>query len=65
MVLRNSGYASFAGINVPNGNGSLTAIYVYYKSPYNSRITPQVMIRDTSDVQFNNTRCDGSAPPAA
>jgi hypothetical protein len=63
MVLRNSGYAYFAGIHVPHGNGSLTAIYVYYKSPYNSRITPQIMIRDISDVQFNSTRCDGSAPP--
>jgi hypothetical protein len=62
MILRNSGYAYFAGIHVPNGNGSLTAVYVYYKSPYNSRITPQVMIRDISDVQLNDTRCDGSAP---
>jgi len=62
MVLRNSGFAYFAGINVPNGNGTLTAIYAYYKSPYNSRITPQVVIRDTSDVQFNDTRCDGSTP---
>ena len=64
MALRNSGYSSFAGINVPNGNGALTAVYAYYKSQYNSRITPQVMIRDTSDVQFTDTRCDGGAPPA-
>ncbi len=64
MVLRNSGFAYFAGINVPDGNGSLTAIYAYYKSPYSSRITPQVMIRDTADVQFINPRCDANTPPA-
>ncbi len=63
IVLRSSGFASFAGINVPNGNGALTAIYAYYKSPYSGRITPQVVIRDTSDVQFTGTRCDGSEPP--
>lgn len=62
IVLRNSGYAYFAGINLPNGNGAITAVYAYYKSPYNSRITPQVVIRDTADVQLNDTRCDGSTP---
>ncbi|TKK71795.1 lamin tail domain-containing protein [Ilyomonas limi] len=64
MVVRSSGYAAFAGINVPNGNGSLTAVYVYYKSAYNSRITPQIMIRDTADMQFAGTRCGGNVPPA-
>ena len=27
ITLRTSGFASFAGINLPNGNGSITAIY--------------------------------------
>ncbi len=60
MVIRSSGYSNFANVNVPNGNGTLTAVYAYYKSPYNSKITPQVIIRDTSDVQFAGMRCDGT-----
>ena len=63
MIIRTSGYSYFANVNVPNGNGTLTAVYAYYKSPYNSKITPQVIIRDTSDVQFTGTRCDGTEPP--
>src|SRR6478735_7034874 len=53
ITLRNSGFASFAGINVPNGNGSITCIYSVYNT------SKQILIRDTSDVQFNNTRCNG------
>ena len=64
MIIRTSGFSYFANVNVPNGNGTLTAVYAYYKSPYNNRITPQVIIRDTSDVQFINPRCDGAKPPS-
>jgi hypothetical protein len=53
ITLRTSGFASFAGINVPNGNGSITCIYSVYNT------SKQIYIRDTSDVQFNNTRCNG------
>lgn len=53
ITLRTSGFASFAGINLPNGNGSITAIYSVYNT------SRQLYIRDTSDVQFNNTRCNG------
>ncbi len=63
MIIRTSGYSYFANVNVPNGNGTLTAVYAYYKSPYNGKITPQVIIRDTSDVQFTGSRCDGTEPP--
>ncbi|MBE7179526.1 MAG: hypothetical protein INR69_24195, partial [Mucilaginibacter polytrichastri] len=63
MIIRSSGYSNFANVFVPKGNGTLTAVYAYYKSPYNGRITPQVIIRDTSDVQFKGTRCDGTEPP--
>lgn len=55
IIIRSSGYANFAGINVPNGNGTLTAIYTLFGS------TKQLIIRDTSDVQFNNFRC-GQGP---
>ena len=53
ITLRNSGFASFAGINVPNGNGYINCIYSVYNT------SKQILIRDTSDVQFTNTRCNG------
>ena len=54
IILRNSGYASFAGLTVPGGNGSITAIYSVFGSD------KQLFIRDTSDLKFNTIRCDGS-----
>ena len=62
MIIRTSGYSSFANVNVPNGNGTVTAVYAYYKSPYNAKITPQLILRDTSDMQLTGTRCDGTSP---
>ena len=53
ITLRTSGFASFAGVNVPNGNGSITCIYSVYNT------SKQIYIRDTNDVQFNDTRCNG------
>jgi hypothetical protein len=53
IILRNSSYADFAGYNVPNGNGNITAVYTIYGS------TKQLNIRDTSDVKFYNARCGG------
>lgn len=53
IALRNSSYADFAGYGLPNGNGSILAIYTVYGS------TKQLNIRDTSDVKFYNTRCAG------
>lgn len=55
ITLRNSSYADFAGYNVPNGKGTLLAIYNVFGS------TKQLKIRDTSDVRFNGDRC-GSGP---
>lgn len=56
IILRTSSYANFAGIKVPSGNGSITAIYTFFNG------TRQLLIRDTADVQFKNLRC-GQAPP--
>ncbi|HYK45921.1 MAG TPA: DUF5689 domain-containing protein, partial [Parafilimonas sp.] len=53
IILRTSGFASFAGAALPNGNGSITAVYSVYNS------SKQLYVRDTSDVQFYNTRCNG------
>ena len=51
IILRNSGYSNFAGFNVPNGNGSIIAMYTIFGN------TRQLTIRDTSDVKFYNSRC--------
>lgn len=62
-VVRTSAYANFAGVPLPKGNGSITAIYTIFKSsPTSSTTTKQLIIRDTSDVQFTNGRC-GAPPP--
>lgn len=53
-TLRTSGYANFAGLRVPQGNGSVTAIYTVFNT------TKQLVIRDTSDMKLTGTRCNGS-----
>ena len=56
IILRTSAYADFAGIRVPQGRGSILAIYTIYGS------TKQLIIRDTSDVRFNNPHTCGLTP---
>jgi len=56
IILRTSGYAKFQSDLTPTGNGSLVAVYTRHNN------TPQLFIRDTDDVQFNNERCDGTNP---
>jgi uncharacterized membrane protein (DUF441 family) len=51
IILRSSSYSNFAGINVPNGKGTITAIYTFFNG------TKQLLIRDTSDIQFKDPRC--------
>ncbi len=51
IIIRSSGYANFAGIHPASGNGSVSAIYTIFNS------TKQLIIRDTSDVQFRSQRC--------
>lgn len=63
LTIRTSGYANFAGVRLPSGNGSITAVYTVYKSsPTSNTTTKQMIIRDTSDVQFTGSRC-GAPPP--
>lgn len=59
IILRSSGYAKFQPLLTPAGKGSITAIYTSYKG------TPQLLIRDTGDVKFYGTRCNGAViePP--
>jgi Family of unknown function (DUF5689) len=54
IVLRNSGFANFASLSVPDGNGTIYAIYTVFGS------TKQLNIRDQNDVQFFGDRCSGS-----
>jgi hypothetical protein len=56
IVLRTSGYANFREAGLPDGNGTITALYTVYNN------SPQLMIRDTSDVVFRDPRCDGEEP---
>lgn len=51
IALRTSGYAKFQAEKVPNGNGAITGVYTRYNQ------VAQLVIRDTSDVQFYQPRC--------
>lgn len=57
LIIRSSGYSNFAGVKVPKGNGSVTAIYTIYNS------TKQLIIRDTADAPLHNVRCNGTVLP--
>jgi hypothetical protein len=54
IIVRSSGYSSFAPALTPGGNGTVTAIYTVFNS------TPQLVIRDTYDVNLNSPRCAAS-----
>jgi hypothetical protein len=53
ILVRTSGYAQFASEVTPSGNGKLLAIYTVYNS------TPQLVLRDPSDLDMDSTRCGG------
>lgn len=55
IVLRTSGYSNFYNAALPKGKGSIIALYTTFNS------TPQLIIRDTTDVSFTAARC-GSGP---
>jgi hypothetical protein len=56
IVLRNSGFADFAGDIVPSGNGSIVCVYSYFRN------AAQLFIRDVTDVSFTEERCGGGGP---
>lgn len=51
VLVRTSGYSSFQSFKPPKGSGQLIALYTVFNS------TPQLVLRDTADVQFHSTRC--------
>ena len=56
VLVRNSGYANFAGLPIPAGNGSFIAVVGQFNSDM------QLFIRKVSEVQLNGPRCGGALP---
>lgn len=66
MVIRNSGYATFADQPIPSGSGSITVVLSAYDSNNNGTISPseyQLYISDTGDVHFDSPRFGGGGTP--
>lgn len=59
IVLRSSNYARFQPVTTPSGSGVIVGLYTKFVS--GTRATPQLFIRDTSDVHFTNARCGSAA----
>jgi len=55
IILRNSGYSDFKNELLPEGKGSITAIFSNYYEDF------QLYIRDTDDVNLTEDRCDYSS----
>ncbi len=53
LILRNSGFAKFAGQVVPQGNGTIVCVFSYFRN------APQLLIRDVTDISFTGERCGG------
>lgn len=51
ITLRTSGYCDFQAYKPPTGKGTITAIYSVYNN------TPQLILRDTSDIHLYGQRC--------
>ena len=54
VILRNSGFASFKNNMLPEGKGSIVAIFSNYYDDF------QLYLRDTDDVKLTETRCDAT-----
>lgn len=57
IIMRTSGYANFAGVRLPQGNGTVTAIYTVFNT------TKQLIVRDSSDLQMSGPRCGSGVNP--
>jgi DNA/RNA endonuclease YhcR with UshA esterase domain len=59
IILRSSGYATFAGTRLAGLNGEATAIYTVYNND------KQIKIRDVADLNFTNNRNEAcvAGPP--
>ncbi len=61
IVVRTSGFADFAGTDIPDGGGSIVGIYSVFESGAN--VTQQLLLRRASDVEMEGERCDGTGDP--
>jgi hypothetical protein len=52
LVLLNSGYSDFQPELLPMGNGTITGVY------YQENNESQIIIREVSDIDFNQERCE-------
>ena len=59
LDVRTSNYASFFSAKLPQGNGKMTGILTVFKSSFNGSASPQLTLRDTSDVKLTGLRCGG------
>jgi hypothetical protein len=55
IYMRTSGYADFAGIKIPPGNGIVIGVYAVYNNE------KQIILRDTNDILLTAKRCTGAA----
>jgi len=55
IIVRTSGFANFAGLGIPIGNGDFVAVVSEFQG------TMQLLIRDIDEIQLNSTRCDSMA----
>ncbi len=51
ILVRTSGFASFAGEKIPSGSGTFTGILSVFRNDF------QFIIRDLSDIHLDNARC--------
>lgn len=58
ILLRTSGFATFAGEATPKGNGFIQAVYAVFGSD------KQLQLNDISELTMDTLRCDGSGGPA-
>jgi hypothetical protein len=59
IIIRSSGYATFATAQVPTGNGSVIAVLQIYNSFGANLLTDlQIKIRDLTDLTLTGLRCD-------
>jgi len=57
IIVRSSGYASFASKTITDLNGSITGIVTIFSSDY------QLVIRDYNEVRLTGERCTPGIPP--
>lgn len=57
VIVRTSGFASFAGVPTPTGKGELTAILTVFSNSATEPPTLQLVVRSLDDVKLDGDRC--------